>query len=60
MRRYLFLFSHSYLIESDRRALLTVRQQGGIGKAGPLRDVLGELLNGRVTAVLILCAQDAR
>lgn len=43
-----------------RRALLSVRQQGGIGKAGPLRDALGELLDGRMTAVLKLSAQDVR
>lgn len=36
-----------------RRALLTVRQQGGIGKAGPLRDVLGCSVN----ALAIICKQ---
>lgn len=38
--------------KSDRRALLSVRQQGGIGKAAPLRDALGKLLNGCMAVVL--------
>ncbi|OWZ64084.1 hypothetical protein AYX15_04104 [Cryptococcus neoformans] len=36
-----------------RRALLSVRQQGGIGKAGPLRDALGCSVN----ALAIICKQ---
>lgn len=46
----LSLFPLSHM--SDRRALLSVRQQGGIGKAGPLRDALGKLLNGWMAVVL--------